>query len=202
MRRSPSAVRSQCSLNCSSSPSSRLMPERCPINWRSVTGHCFFGKSGTYVCISSSSFSWFFSSSRPTAAEVSAFDAVPILNFVSGVTGSRVSRSAQPKPSAHTISPSTPTATDIPGRFCSVTPARTICRPRSTAPAQPGDGAERVTDGTCSASGCRGVATRLMYANSPKIAAMNRPTAMTPSASMVWVRLFDMFPLRPQLFDP
>jgi len=49
-----------------------------------------------------------------------------ILNRISGETGRRFSRSAQPKPSAHTMSPPTPTATDIPGIFCSVTPARTI----------------------------------------------------------------------------
>ena len=53
----------------------------------------------------------------PTAADVIAVEAVPILNFVSGATGTRFSRFAQPKPSAHTMLPPTPTATESPGRF-------------------------------------------------------------------------------------
>ena len=88
------------------------------------------------------------------------------------------------------MSPPTPTATESPGRFCSVRPARTICRPCSTASAHFGDGAECVTDGTSCGFGCRGVAVALMYTQSPRIAASSRPTATTISASQVCVRLF------------
>ena len=80
---------------------------------------------------------------------------VPILNRVSGVTRARFSRSAQPKPSAHTMPPPTPTATESPGRFCSARPARTICRARPTASAHSCDGAACVTDGTLCGSGAR-----------------------------------------------
>ena len=50
-------------------------------------------------------------------AGVKTADCVPILNRVWGVTRTWFSRSAQPNPSAHTVSPRTPTATDSPGRF-------------------------------------------------------------------------------------
>ena len=85
----------------------------------------------------------------------------PVLNCISGATGAWVSRSAQPKPSAQTISPPTPTATDNPGRFCAVRLARAICRARSTALVQVGDGFARVTDWTLCALGWRGVAVAL-----------------------------------------
>jgi hypothetical protein len=119
-------------------------------------------------------------------------EAVPILNRVSGVTGTRLSRSAQPKPSAHTMSPPTPIATDIPGRFRWVIPARTICRPRSTAPAHFGGGAECVTDATSCGLGCRTVAVALMYSQSPEIATSSSMTPRTSSASQVSIR-FQLF---------
>src|SRR5690348_7367310 len=63
------------------------------------------------------------------AVDVNGFDTLPMRNFVSGVTGTRFSRSAKPNPSAHTTSPSTTTATDRPATFddsisdCSITRA-------------------------------------------------------------------------------
>ena len=52
--------------------------------------------------------------------------------------------------------PPTPTATDSPGRFCSVRPARANCRDCSTAPAHCGNGVDRISDGTSCGFGCRG----------------------------------------------
>jgi hypothetical protein len=66
-------------------------------------------------------------------------------------------------PSAHTISPSTPTAADSPGKFCWMRPARMICRPRSTASVHFREGFECVTDRTCCGSGCRIGAVTLLY---------------------------------------
>ena len=112
-------------------------------------------------------------------------EAVPILNRVSGETWTRFSRSAQPKPSAQTISPPAPTATESPGRFCSVRPARTICRPCATAAAHCGRGAESVALGTSCAFGCSGVAVADTYTNSPSTATSTRPMARTISANQV-----------------
>src|SRR3954466_12356622 len=88
------------------------------------------------------------SPSGATAASVTAAAAVPMLNRAFGVTGVRVSTSLQPNPSAQTIVPPAPTATETPGRFCSRTAARTSARARSTADAYWGEGAESMTDGT------------------------------------------------------
>src|SRR5262245_22121839 len=88
-----------------------------------------------------------------------------------------------------------PTATESPRRFVSVRPARTICRPRSTASAHLGDGADCVTDGTSRASGCSGVAVTLTYTQSPRMAAGMRQTTPMISAIQNSVRRFDIVPL-------
>src|SRR6185295_1995422 len=96
------------------------------------------------------------SPSGATAAAVTADAAVPMLNRVAGVTGVRVSTSLQPNPSAQTIVPPAPTATETPGRFCSRTAARKSSRARSTAAAYCGDGVESMTDGMSRGCGKRG----------------------------------------------
>src|SRR5690606_5195355 len=103
-------------------------------------------------------------------------------------TGVRRSRSAQPKPSAQTSPPSTPTATDSPGRFCSLTAARTDCRALSVAAAQGPDGAASVADGTAPGSGCHVGAVAVMYVWRPAMKASSTPTPTTSSASHVSVR--------------
>jgi hypothetical protein len=87
------------------------------------------------------------SPSGATAA-VTADAAVPMLNRVAGVTGVRETTSLHPNPSAQTMVPPAPTATDTPGRCCSNTAARTSSRAAWTAAAYGGDGAEAMTDGT------------------------------------------------------
>src|SRR5712691_8078751 len=140
------------------------------------------------------------SASTPTAAEVSTVDVVPIRNWVSGVTGTRFLMSAQPKPSAHTMSPPTPTATETPGRFCSARPARMMCRARSTDSDRSCDGSEYLTDGARSGCGCRGAAAALMYIATPTITARSPPTARTMSAVQLLNRFlfFDMFTFESQ----
>jgi hypothetical protein len=94
-----------------------------------------------------------------TAAAVTADAAVPMLNRVFAVTGVSVSTSRQPNPSAQTIVPPAPTATETPGKFCSRTAARTNSRARSMAAAHCGDGAESMTDGTSCGCANRGAVT-------------------------------------------
>jgi hypothetical protein len=121
---------------------------------------------------------------------------MPLLNRVPGATGTRFSRSAQPKPSAHTMSAPTPTATESPGRFCSVRLARTLCRPRSTASAHFRAGSASITDCTFCGSGCKRFAVRVIYAWIPSIATSSPPTATTSATSKIssGFRLFDLFP--------
>ena len=125
-RRRP-AVRSATENSGPSSPLSLLTPATCPITWRSVTGHCFAGnlrhvRLDLVVELQPVLLQQHADGGRGERRGGGA-DPEPRL----GVTGTRFSRSAQPKPSAHTMSPPTPTATDRPGRFCSVSAARTIC---------------------------------------------------------------------------
>src|SRR5687767_217450 len=121
----------------------------------------------------------------PTPAEVSIVDAVPTLNRVVGVTRLRDLRSAQPKPSAQAMSPSTPTATESPGRFCSARAARMTCREPSTASDHRGDGSDCVADGALCGCGCSGAAPALTYITSPTMTAISPLSARTPSAARV-----------------
>src|SRR5437016_970438 len=100
--------------------------------------------------------------------------------------------SANPKPSAHAISPSIPTATESPARLFSDMLARTIWRDCSAAPAHIGSGAELVTDGTFRELGWTFVAVRLMYTNSPGIPTTRSPTPKRISETHVGIRLFDI----------
>ncbi|MEZ5318860.1 MAG: hypothetical protein R2752_15780 [Vicinamibacterales bacterium] len=189
-RGSPSAVRPQCGVTGSSSPSSVPRPATCAITCRSVTGQAFRGNPGTDAWISSSSVNRSRSTSRPTAADVSGIDAVPMRNGVSGDTGRWSSRLAQPNPSAHTTWPPRPTATDTPGKFCSARLARTSCRARSTASAQRDAGASPGTDVTARGSGWIGFAVAIMNAHSPRIAMITPTTPKTITASQLSRRFF------------
>jgi hypothetical protein len=115
-----------------SSPPSVLTPARCPINWRSVTGHGLSREFGHVRLNLGVEVQPAFSSSRPTAADVSSLEAVPILNSVAGDTGTvsrdPPSRSLRPRRSRHRRRPP-PTAP--------AGSARRDSRGRSAAPAPP-----------------------------------------------------------------
>src|SRR6185503_21099669 len=109
-------------------------------------------------------------------AAMTADAAVPMLNRVAGVTGVRVTTSLHPNPSAQTMVPPAPTATDTPGRFCSNTADRTSSRARSTAAARCGEGAESMTDGTCCDCGKRAAVTTTAWVRNAVNAATATPT--------------------------
>ncbi len=114
----------------------------CPATCLTVIGQRLRGNDGTYRCTSASRSSRPLSSSLPIAAAVTGFETLPTRNRVSRVTGTRCSRFAYPNPSDHTTSPSTSTATDIPGIPRSAMSAATVRRPCSMAgPCRDGAGA-------------------------------------------------------------
>src|SRR5262249_52888151 len=99
---------------------------------------------------------------------------------------------ANPKPSAHTISPSTPTATDMPGTFSLESVVRTTPRPCSTAAAHLAEGGAFVTDAMCSGSGFTLVAVSRWYSTR-----LGTPTTSTPrperqNSSHLGIRRFDI----------
>ena len=118
-------------------------------------------------------------------------EAVPIRNCVSGVTGTRASRSAQPKPSAHATSPATPTATESPGRLRSTSAERTIRRPSAAASAQRDGGADRSTAGTSAGAGCSGGAGVVRNAHSPSVAISSSPPSVATGAKYVSIQPVD-----------
>ena len=77
--------------------------------------------------------------------------------YITAPTGVLVRTSLQPNPSAQTMVPPAPTATETPGRFCSSAAARTRSRARSTAAAYCGEGAASMTDGTSCGCANRGL---------------------------------------------
>src|SRR5262249_1609314 len=125
-------------------------------------------------------------------AEVSGIDAVPIRKRCSGVTGTLSSRFANPKPSAHTIWPRTPTATDIPGRFSSDKVVRTKPRPRPTAAAHFCDGGEFVMDAILSGSGFTLVAVRRTYTSRLGTATISTPTPSRKNEIHLGTRVFHL----------
>jgi hypothetical protein len=117
-----------------------------------VTVHCFLGYAGTYRCTGASRSRRPWSCRRAAATAVSGFETAPRRKRVSGVSGVRLSTSDQPKPSAQTISPSTATATERPGRLSSTTSARASRLDSPTEPAYWSVGAADAVDGTAAAS--------------------------------------------------
>ena len=128
-------------------------------------------------------------------------EAVPILHIWRH--GTRFSRSSQPEPSAHTMSPPAPTATESPGRFCSMRPARTICRPAPQRRPTLARGRMR--------HGRHVLQVRVQRRHSgahihkkPQKRCAYQADGQTISASQVSVRLIGMFPplriMHPQLF--
>src|SRR5687768_14090960 len=87
----------------------------------------------------------------------------------------RVSICAQPKPSAHTMLPPAPTATDNPGRFCSARLARMLRLARLTASDHCGEDSLRLTDDISCASGCSADARTFINTHVPTIDTTRRP---------------------------
>src|SRR5581483_3291820 len=95
-------------------------------------------------------------------------------------------------PSVHTISPSIPTAIEIPARLFSEMVVRTIFRACSAAPAHFAGGGEPLTDGIAWESGLTFLAVALMYTKSPGIPRASSPTPKRISENHVGIRFFDI----------
>src|SRR5581483_6544666 len=93
------------------------MPPRCPINSRVVIGLDFSGKAGQYFWIGASSSSLPRSQSSIAPTAVRGFEIEASRYNVCSLAGTLFSRSAEPKPLAHSYSPFSTTATETPGTW-------------------------------------------------------------------------------------
>jgi hypothetical protein len=102
---------------------------------------------------------------------VNDFETEPMRKRVTGVTGTRCSKSENPKPSSHTLTPPTDTAMEAPGEPFAANESRTICLALAIAVAK-GVGASACD---CAASGATAVAAMLMaqYTTSTRIGRRN-----------------------------